>query len=540
MEGGKKEITLEIKSPITLITLVILFVFFYFNLQATFPNPIVFGDEAFHVTLSEWMASHEEYPKYVPFEGTALIREGFYRPPLWNLLLASFYYIFGISDIIPKILTPLITFFLGIAVFVFIKRLYDENAALIASLLVVAFPSVITYTIFFYYAALLLLFSTLSLLSFLIYIKEENKKFLILFALFASLALLTNQVALSLYALFIIHSGLKFLKEKNLNLIKKLFPSLIILILIPFGFIIRNLGLYGTPICTTIPYFHLFNTTDCRLDKFDEKYQFTGQAIPVGTEQTVFSFGLLDYINFAYGNPWLIALPFSIGFILMYLKRAKEFLIFLIFLILLIAIFPRVSQRAEDTARYTLIWSPLFAIVASLFYSEFYKKIKTFNKYLPILVTILILYFIFIGIMERTAVLSQIKFAWKDFVESCKKIDKILPKDATIYTIWGHNAAHSCKRNIASNIPDVLLSYDVNYTLKVLKENKIDYLFIQKSSIDFENRGYADNYPIKFIEMLENNKNNFAIIYEDGAPLQQCLQQRICSGNILYEIKYED
>jgi len=47
---------------------------------------------------------------------------------------------------------------------------------------------------------------------------------------------------------------------------------------------------------------------------------------------------------------------------------------------------------------------------------------------------------------------------------------------------------------------DILLSYDLDYTLKFLKENKIDYLWIQKSGIDSLNRGYADNYPSKLID----------------------------------------
>ena len=210
----EKQIEIELKKPEIIVLLVSLLIFLYFYLQTTLPNPIVFGDEAFHVTLSEWIASKVEYFKYVPFEGTELIRGGNFRPPLWNLLLASFYYIFGIGDAIPKILTPLITFFLGIGVFVFVKRLYGKVAALVAALILVALPSVVTYTVFFYYAALVLFFSTLSFLSFLIYVKENNKKFLLLSSIFAVLALLTNQVAISLYALFFIYFVIKFLKEK--------------------------------------------------------------------------------------------------------------------------------------------------------------------------------------------------------------------------------------------------------------------------------------------------------------------------------------
>ena len=222
---------------------------------------------------------------------------------------------------------------------------------------------------------------------------------------------------------------------------------------------------------------------------------------------------------------------------MIYYKRTKEIIPIFIFFLLLILIFPQVAGRTEDTSRYTLTWSIVFALLASIFYSEMYKKIENYNRFLPVAIVILVLYLTFASVLGTTSNLSQVKAAWKDFVASCEKIDKTLPKNATIYTVWGHNAAHSCKRNIASSIPDVLLSYDsLNYTLKVLNENKIDYIFIQKSSIDFQNRGYADNYPVAFVQMLESNKQNFKVVYEDGSNLQECLQTGNCNGNIVYQI----
>jgi 4-amino-4-deoxy-L-arabinose transferase-like glycosyltransferase len=532
----EKEIEVELKKPEIVLLLISLLIFLYFILQATLPNPIVFGDEAFHVTLSEWMASNVEYPKYVPFEGTELTKTGNFRPLLWNLLLASFNYIFGVSDLISKTLTPLITFSLGLAAFVLVKRLYGKVAGLVAALVLISFPSVITYTVFFYYAALLLFFSSLSFLSFLVYAKENSKKFLILSSIFASLALLTNQEAIPLYGVFILYFAIKVLKERKLSYLKGILPAIVILAVIPLGYFVRTYGIYGTPLCSRIPFLS-FNTKGCNIDNFQGKYNWTGQAVPTSTEQTVFSFGLINYLAFAYGNPFFVVLPFLIGFALIYYKRTQERIPIFIFFLFLILVFPQVSGRAEDASRYTLTWSVVFALLASLFYSEAYKKIESYNRFLPVAIVILVLYLTFTSVLATTSNLSQVKAAWKDFVTSCEKIDKILPKNATIYTVWGHNAAHSCNRNIASGIPDVLLSYNsLNYTLKVLNENKIDYIFIQKSSIDFQNKGYADNYPVAFVQMLESNEKNFKAVYEDGTSLQECLQSGNCNGSIVYQV----
>jgi len=74
----------------------------------------------------------------------------------------------------------------------------------------------------------------------------------------------------------------------------------------------------------------------------------------------------------------------------------------------------------------------------------------------------------------------------------------------------------------------------LNYTLKVLKENQINYLWIQKGSIDPLNRGYADNYPIDFIKLLINNPNYFIKVYENGDPIEECNQA--CRGQTIYKL----
>jgi hypothetical protein len=87
-------------------------------------------------------------------------------------------------------------------------------------------------------------------------------------------------------------------------------------------------------------------------------------------------------------------------------------------------------------------------------------------------------------------------------------------------------------------VPDMELSLDVNTTIKSAKENGVDYIFIQKFSIDPQNRNIAEMYNLNFINMLESNNQIFIKLYENGPDIRQCLQQGGCDGNIIYRINY--
>ncbi|MGC9200461.1 MAG: ArnT family glycosyltransferase [Candidatus Aenigmatarchaeota archaeon] len=533
----EKEIEIVIKSPILLLLIALLTLFFYYELKVVLSTPISFGDEGFHTSMARYIARNLEYPKYIPFEGSVLSRDGFYRPPLWNFLLASFFFIFGINEIIAKILTLIITFFLGLITFVLVKRISNEIVAFFASILLVSFQSVITYTVLFYYADLLLFFTTSSFLSFLIYIKESNKRFLILSAIFASLGLLTNQFALTLYAIYFIYFLLEFFREKKyFNTVKEYLPAFLLLILIPSGYLIRNILVYKTPICFSIPIIgKIFNTSNCSLKEFQGKYNFVGQAIPIGTEASAFSIGFMNYLDFAYANTFLTILPFLASLVLFYLRKDKISTIIFITLFIFIVLLSEIGKgRAEDAARYTLGFASFVAFVSAFFYNELYEFLYKYHKYLGYILIFAIVVFSIYTVRNRLDTLYNVKTWDPSFFEACKWIKENTLPNETISTIWGHNGAWCSDRNMGPAFADILLSYDLNYTLKILKENKIEYLWIQKNSIDPLNRGYADNYPSKFIEMLINNPKYFVKVYENGQPIEQCLQG--CYGQTIYRI----
>jgi len=536
-QKNEKEIEITIKSPLLLLLILISFVYFYLELKVVLPTNISFGDEGFHTSMARFIARNLEYPKYIPFEGSVLIRDGFYRPPLWNFLLASFFFVFGINEIVAKTLTLIITFFLGLLTFALVKRISDEITAFFSSLLLISFQSVLTYTVLFYYADLLLFFVTASFLSFLVFVKEGNKKFFLMSALFASLALLTNQFALTLYAIYSLYFLYELFSEKKyLSKIKLYLPFFLLLILIPSGYLVRNILTYKTPLCFSIPYIgKLFDNSQCKLDKFEEKYNFVGQAIPIGTEASAFSIGLMNYFDFAYANTFFTILPFITGLILFYFKRDKtSILVFITFLIFSILLAEIGRGRAEDAARYTLGFASFVAFVASYFYKELFEFAEKHFKYLGYLILLAVVAFSFSVVNARLDTLYKVKVWDSSFFEACKWVKENTLPNSTISTIWGHNGAWCSDRNMGPTFADILLSNDLNYTLKVLKENKIDYLWIQKSSIDPLNRGYADNYPSRFIQMLIDNPQYFVKVYENGQPIEQCLQG--CYGQTIFKV----
>jgi 4-amino-4-deoxy-L-arabinose transferase-like glycosyltransferase len=537
----EKEIEITIKSPLLLLLIFISLVYFYFELKVVLSTNISFGDEGFHTSIARYIARNLEYPKYIPFLGTILVKDGFHRPPLWNFLLAGFFFFFGVNEIIAKIVTLIITFFLGVLTFVLVKRISDEVTAFFASLLLISFQSVLTYTVLFYYADLLLFFITASFLSFLVFIKEGNKRFFILSAVLASLALLTNQFALTLYAIYSIYFLYEVFSEKRyLSTIKLYLPFFLLLTLIPSGYLVRNIFTYKAPLCLSMPYIgKLFDDSQCKFDKFEEKYSFVGQAIPIGTEASVFSIGLMNYFEFAYANTFFIILPFITGLILFYLKKDKtSLLIFATFLIFVILLAEVGKGRAEDAARYTLGFTSFIAFVTSYFYKEFFEFVEKHFKYLGYLVLLAIVIFSFFIAKARLDTLYKVKVWDTSFFEACKWIKENTLPNATISTIWGYNGAWCSDRNMAPAFADILLSNDLNYTLKVLKENQIEYLWIQKSSIDPLNRGYADNYPSIFIQILIGNPQYFVKVYENGQLIEQCLQG--CYGQVIFKVNVTD
>jgi len=103
----EKEITIELKHPEIIVLLAFLCIALFLELQVTLNSHITFGDEGFHAKISQVIAERVEYSKWTPVGETEIDKAGFSRPPLWNFLGASLFYIFGLHEWLLKALIPL-------------------------------------------------------------------------------------------------------------------------------------------------------------------------------------------------------------------------------------------------------------------------------------------------------------------------------------------------------------------------------------------------------------------------------------------------
>jgi 4-amino-4-deoxy-L-arabinose transferase-like glycosyltransferase len=538
-----KEITIELKPE--LITLLIFSAFvLILNLNITLNRPIAFADEGFHTRLAQLIAEEKNYFDYYPFERTKLIYSSYSRPPFWNLLEAGFYLIFGFSELLTKFLTPFIVFITSIAVYVLTKRIFDEKVALIASIITITIPSFVTYSVLFQTDIPATLYSILSVLTFIIATKNNSKKYFVLSAVFASIAFLTKIPSIAAILFF----GFMFIYEllterKLLELIKKYSLIAIVILSITSGYFLRNYFLYGTPMCYNLPLIKLFDIEKCSVNKYKTNYSFSSVTEQTGTEQNVYSMGITSYLDFAYGRIWFVIFTSISGLFFILFKKDKIFNILLLYFIFFLILFPFVVTRAEDTARYTLAWTPVFAIFSAIFFSKIYETLKKFNKYIALTVFVIVIFFSYENLNLKLSIMDRVKQFSPLFFEACNWIknnpDKV-PLNASLYTIWAHRAIYNCQRNSVSPImvPDIELSLDVNTTIKSATENGVDYIFIQKFSIDPQNRNIAEMYNLNFINMLEGNKEIFIKIYDDkGACILRDFQGRVIDQKIANDIQ---
>ncbi len=555
----------ENKFPTVFILLLALGIVFILFLNTTLSTPINFGDEGLHTRLSQWIAEKKEYPVWTPFVSTNLDKINFARPPLFNTLQASFLFAFGYHEFIIKIFTPFISILTVLSSFLLVKRLYNKTIGLISSIILVTFPSFITYSVLFYNESLFLFYTTLSILLLLLSIKDNNKKYWVLSALFASLAFLTKHNGI-IFLVFLPLIGIYWLiyekSKRKIDIFRDYFVFGVIFLLMLSPFLLRNFNYYKTPLCYPLPF---FDTSGCAVLDFKPKYEFEIRTLQGGSENNLMRFGLVNFVNFAYGEWSIDKVPLKFlykpieplatyiaknmgltlssfillmggfaGLIIMIMKRSHINLILLIILFTSLLVFYQSRFRAEDAARYVLLWAPIIAIISAFYWNEIYKILNKYHKYFGIVIFVILLLIGYQSVVGRLSTMANVKQFSPSFFEACDWVKENLPEDSMLLTFWGYRAVYNCQRNIASAYADIRLSNDPQYITDVSKQHGITHLFIQKFSISGEPS--RESYSIDFVRLLETNPVYFEKVYENGPSLDDCFNQGICDGNIIYKI----
>jgi 4-amino-4-deoxy-L-arabinose transferase-like glycosyltransferase len=542
-QNKEEEIEFEIKNPELVVLSIFLMALFILQLRVTLNNPIAFGDEGYHGMLQRYIGLNLDYPQWHPYYSNPTGEMGVVDNPLWHLLGASLFMIFR-SDIVIKVLPPFIgvicvgysTYFLG-------RKLFDDRTiAFVAAVIAVTTPSVVTYSVLNYKDAMMTFYFTMFVLSFIIYLKNGDKKFELLAGIFGGLLILGKT---SGYAMVPAIFGLFFLAElvyerKLLSSIKKFIIPMILVLIVTFGFFVRNLVLYKTPVCSAfIPF---FTTEKCNLTKinYQPKYQMEGRTVQVGTELTPFKMGMENYFDFAYGFVWFLPLFFFLGtFYLMQEKNKDKILILIIFISFIPIYYIAFKSRAEDTARWLMPLVPVMSVVASSYMKFIYDFLERNLKAIAIIFFIVLIFFAYKNFNQKLTVMNQVKKFSPAFLQACEWVKANTPKDARLGAIvYMPAAGYNCDRNIAAGGPDVVLSQNKTLMLSVLHMQNATHLFIQKALIAWDDAKLGERHPISFVRYLESNPQDFVKVYESGPSLDQCLQQGGCDGIIIYELNY--
>jgi len=551
-----REITLEMKRPEIIVLLFFVATIFLMELQVTFNTPISFGDEGFHTRMSQWIAQNGEYPVWVPFVRNAVWKTSYSRQPFWNILEASFFFILGFNEAIVKFLVPFISLMTGITVYFIGKEFYNKRIGLMASAILVTLPSFVTYSVLFYTDALVTLFTSMFMLTFLMALKTGKKLHMLAAGSFGALMFMTKLTGYTSYVMVFLVFMYYFVKGKKLGfLIKKYSPLLLMMIIIPGMFFVRSYRYYGTPVCHGIPIIssitdRLFNYDGCRVSTYESEHSYEGRTEQVGTESGVFRFGITNYMVFAYGNVWFIVFGLFAGIFVIAGRvvkadRVKMADMFLLFMMLIFAVlFLTITKRAEDTSRFSLMWTPIISLIAANYFDEVYKFIKAYQRHIALGVLVVVLFaslnnsmLASKGTPSKISQLIPIKQFSPSFFEACDWIKENVPEDALLSTVWTYRTAYSCERDSTGNEPDIMLSDNIDDMLEAAENLGVTHIFVQKFSLS--NSALSEKFLINSVKIFEANPDVFENIYENGPPMSQCIQQGGCDGNTLYQINFD-
>lgn len=527
---------------INLILFTLLFVFTMFialtEMQLTFTAPIAFGDEGFHTRMAQYMAQTQDYPVLTPFDSTKLISEGFWRPPAWNLLEGSFYYLFGFNDVIVKFLTPFIaTILTSFMVFVLVKRIYNPNIGLMTSVMAVTIPSVVTYAVLFYVDSFFTFYFVAFVLTLILTYETRSRKYSILAGVFGAISFLTKTPGVVVYLIVIMLGLYELLKNRNSfsSVVRLYLPIVLIGLVTIVPFMARGIVYYHNPFC----YIDLgiFKQTKCQLNNYTETLQFQGRTTQTGSEVGLLQAGPSNYFDFAYGNVWFLGLAFFAGLLISIYQMKKSDFVILISILTVILVFYQSTDRIEDTARYTLGWAPLIALVAGRYFSDVFDFIKKYQKYLALIVFVFVFVMSIINFSNKMSSMVQVKQFSPLFFQACdwvKSRPDQVPLNATMITVWNYATEYNCQRNTVGSMADISLSTDLNSTLHTALVNGIDFIFVQKFSLS--NQALSETYSLNFIQFLESHPSNFVKIYENGPDWSTCIQQGGCDGTAIYRV----
>lgn len=481
---------MKLKLSLVLILAIFVLGIFYYNV--TLNSPIAFGDEGYYAYHAEKMSSTGVLPKF-EYLGTDIYHRPFIKPPLFILIDTAAWSIDGEFGL--KLLIPLFAIITALMIYVFMKKFYSEGAGLIAALIFLLTPALITYGVMNYVDVFLALIFVAGMYFGYNGLKNNKKPDLILAGVFSALAILTKITGPLLFILLVIYFVLS--KNKNFKNILIIF-IVAALILLPWFF--RNILFFGN-VC--------YGPLDCN-DVIDVNVQKMGLKFEAvlpqeGTNVDILKMGFLNFSDFAFGLPIFVLLLFGIANIFEKRKDIDVFLLLSVFVFILI-FFLGGGARAEDTARFLVPAVVGISMICGVFIDDLYEVCKKYNKILALAGIIVILIAVSFYGYEKLSTMTQVKQFSNAFFDVCNWIKKNTNSTDLIFSIYSHQSTYLCNRISTATVPDKeeiqLTNNDTSY--EHLKLNGFDYVFVQGFVVS--QVAYRDSISIDFLNYLSNSQ----------------------------------
>jgi len=154
------------------------------------------------------------------------------------------------------------------------------------------------------------------------------------------------------------------------------------------------------------------------------------------------------------------------------------------------------------------------AMMGGVFISATYENVKNYNKYIAVLVILILLYGSWIYAVEKIDTMKAVKSFIPGFFEGCKWVDKNTPEDSILVSVYGHQTAYQCNRVVfyGTDGPEIFLTNN-DTAYQHLKLHGADYIFVIEGLISTAN--LSENYPLSFVQYLESNTTAYELVYDN-------------------------
>ncbi len=528
-KGKEIEINFDMKTLEKFILPAMIIVSMGILLWVTFGSNIIFGDESFHAGSSRWIAKNVEIPKFVPLYGVDLYKLAYSKYIAAHISVASILYAFGINEAIIKFFIPLVAVMTAIVMYQFIKNNFSKRIAYLSFFVFVSIPLFLTYSVTYYSDIFLMFFLMLAIYFFFEGMQKNNLKYILLTGVFTALSILTKRTGIVLLILFSLWFLYKFLYKKDLKILKPLLIIATITIILVLPWFARNFVLFETVECG----YPFFSGRLCTQGPVQSAIELERTPNSSGTDATLVNFGMIpNFTEFAYSN-----ILFSLGLIgITYLLiRRTEADMFAIALALMFMIllgqqtFVVGSYRVEDFAREFLPSVIPLVIGISVFADAAYEFLIKYNKLFGIAFIVAILYISLFGpynpLDKNSQVAGAVSKAWimksvkqfsPGFYEGSGWIRENTQPNANVLSLWTHQTVYTTERNSYWPQSDYQEIFGTNNQTSVdaMKRYGFDYIYVQKWSI--ADGLFYQNYPLSFINFLNNNNETFTKTFENN------------------------